>query len=272
MRTSNDYYYPNTAAGKQMYLSETQKTLDMLQPKMPQYFGRVPKSPLVVKAVEPFREKSAGKAFYQAPAPDGSRPGTYYVNLYNMNDMPLTEVEALFCHEGIPGHHLQNALRVELGNEVPPFRRFGGYTAYGEGWGLYSEKLCKEMGAYQDPYRDFGRLQLELHRAIRLVVDSGLHHKRWSREQAIKYVEDNSADAPGGIVKAIERYAVYPGQATAYMVGKLKIEELRRKAEAALGDKFDIRGFHDTILLSGAMPLDMLEARVDQWVASRRAS
>ena len=271
MRTSKDFYYPNTAAGKQMYLSETQKTLDMLAPKVPQYFGRVPKSPLVVKAVEPFREKSAGKAFYQAPTPDGSRPGTYYVNLYDMNDMPSTEVEALFCHEGIPGHHLQNALRVELGNEVPPFRRFGGYTAYGEGWGLYSEKLCKEMGAYQDPYRDFGRLQLELHRAIRLVVDSGLHHKRWSREQAIKYVEDNSADAPGGIVKAIERYVVYPGQATAYMVGKLKIEELRRKAEAALGDKFDIRGFHDTILLAGAMPLDMLEARVDQWIATRRA-
>ena len=272
MRTAKDFYYPNTAAGKQMYLTETQKTLDMLQPKVPQYFGRVPKAPLVVKAVEPFREKSAGKAFYQAPTPDGSRPGTYYVNLYDMNDMPSTEVEALFCHEGIPGHHLQNALRVELGSAVPPFRQFGGYTAYGEGWGLYSEKLCKEMGAYGDPYRDFGRLQLELHRAIRLVVDSGLHHKRWSREQAIKYVEDNSADAPGGIVKAIERYAVYPGQATAYMVGKLKIEELRAKAERELGDKFDIRGFHDTILLSGAMPLDMLEARVDAWVASQRAS
>ncbi len=270
MRTDKSFYYPNTAAGKQMYLDETQKALAMIQPKVPQYFGRVPKSPLTVKAVEPFREKSAGKAFYQAPAPDGSRPGTYYVNLYNMADMPSTEVEALFCHEGIPGHHLQNALRVELGSEVPPFRRFGGYTAYGEGWGLYSEKLCKEMGAYQDPYRDFGRLQLELHRAIRLVVDTGIHHKRWSREKAIKYVEDNSADAKGGIVKAIERYIVYPGQATAYMVGKLKIEELRRKAEAQLGPRFDIRGFHDTILLSGAVPLDMLEKNVDAWIASRR--
>jgi uncharacterized protein (DUF885 family) len=270
MRTSKDFYYPNTAAGKQMYLTETQKSLDMLAPKVPQYFGRVPKAPLVVKAVEPFREKSAGKAFYQAPTPDGSRPGTYYVNLYDMKDMPSTEVEALFCHEGIPGHHLQNALRVELGSAVPPFRQFGGYTAYGEGWGLYSEKLCKEMGAYADPYRDFGRLQLELHRAIRLVVDSGLHHKRWSREQAIKYVEDNSADAPGGIVKAIERYAVYPGQATAYMVGKLKIEELRGKAERELGPKFDIKGFHDTVLLSGAMPLDMLEARVDAWIADAK--
>ena len=270
MRTDKSFYYPNTPAGRQMYLDETQKALVMLQPKVPQYFGRVPKSPLTVKAVEPFREKSAGKAFYQAPSPDGSRPGVYYVNLYDMGDMPSTEVEALFCHEGIPGHHLQNALRVELGSEVPPFRRFGGYTAYSEGWGLYSEKLCKEMGAYQDPYRDFGRLQLELHRAIRLVVDSGLHHKRWSREKAIKYVEENSADAKGGIVKAIERYIVYPGQATAYMVGKLKIEELRRKAEAQLGDRFDIRGFHDTILLSGAMPLDMLETNIDAWIASRR--
>ena len=170
--------------------------------------------------------------------------------------MPSIEVEALFCHEGIPGHHLQGALLAELPKgAVPPFRQFSGYTATDEGWGLYAEKLCKEMGLYQDPYRDFGRLQLELHRAIRLVVDSGIHHKRWSREQAIKYVEDNSADAKGGIVKAIERYIVYPGQATAYMVGKLKIEELRARAKAELGAKYDDRGFHDTVLLAGSMPL-----------------
>ncbi len=225
-----------------------------------------------MKPVEAFREKSAGKAFYQDPPPDGSRPGTYYVNLYDMNDMPSTEVEALFCHEGIPGHHLQGALLSELGKgEVPPFRQFSGYTATDEGWGLYAEKLCKEMGLYQDPYRDFGRLQLELHRAIRLVVDSGIHHKRWSRETAIKYVEDNSADAKGGIVKAIERYIVYPGQATAYMVGKLKIEELRAKAKAQLGAKYDDRQFHDTILLAGSMPLNMLEARVDEWIARTKA-
>ncbi len=272
MRTSKQFYYPNTAAGRQMYLDETSKALAETMAAVPRFFGRVPKAAMQVKAVEPFREKSAGKAFYSAPPPDGSRPGVYYVNLYDMNDMPSTEVEALFCHEGVPGHHLQNALRVELGSDVPPFRQFGGYTAYGEGWGLYSEKLCKEMGLYDDPYRDFGRLQLELHRAIRLVVDSGIHHKRWSREQAIKYVEDNSADAKGGIVKAIERYIVYPGQATAYMVGKLKIEQLRAKAETALGPKFDIKGFHDTVLLSGAMPLDMLEQRVDEWIARRKAT
>jgi uncharacterized protein (DUF885 family) len=270
MRTDRSFYFPNTDAGRASYLSETEKARTAIAAKLPQYFGRLPKAPLVVKRVEAFREKSAGKAFYQDPTPDGSRPGTYYVNLYDMNDMPNTEVEALFCHEGIPGHHLQNAIQVELGDEIPPFRQFGGYNAYGEGWGLYSEKLCKEMGQYTDPYRDFGRLQLELHRAIRLVVDTGLHHKRWTRERAIKYVEDNSADAPGGIVKAIERYIVYPGQATAYMVGKLKIEALRAKAEQALGDRFDIRGFHDVVLGSGSVPLDILEKNVDAWIASRR--
>jgi uncharacterized protein (DUF885 family) len=272
MRDSKQFYYPNTAAGKQRYLDETQKALEQTMAAVPRFFGRVPNSPLLVKAVEPFREKSAGKAFYQDPPPDGSRPGTYYVNLYDMNDMPAIEVEALFCHEGIPGHHLQGALLSELGKgEVPPFRQFSGYTATDEGWGLYAEKLCKEMGLYQDPYRDFGRLQLELHRAIRLVVDSGIHHKRWSREQAIKYVEDNSADAKGGIVKAIERYVVYPGQATAYMVGKLKIEELRARAKQALGAKYDDRDFHDTVLLAGSMPLDLLEKRVDDWIARQRS-
>ena len=271
MRTNRDVYYSNDAAGRQRYLDETDKAKTALEAQLPRFFGTLPKAALVIKPVEPFREKSAGKAFYQDPTPDGSRPGTYYVNLYDMNNMPATEVEALFCHEGLPGHHLQNALQVELGSALPPFRQFGGYGAYGEGWGLYSEKLCKEMGQYSDPYRDFGRLQLELHRAIRLVVDTGLHHKRWTREQAIQYVEDNSADAKGGIVKAIERYIVYPGQATAYMVGKLKIEQLRARAEAELGDRFDIRGFHDTVLLAGSMPLDLLEARVIAWIASRKA-
>jgi uncharacterized protein (DUF885 family) len=271
MRTSKQFYYPNAAAGRQMYLDESKKAQDKVAAALPRYFGTLPKAPLLIKAVEPFREKSAGKAFYQDPPPDGSRPGTYYVNLYDMNDMPSTEVEALFCHEGIPGHHLQGALLSELGEgAVPPFRQFSGYTATDEGWGLYAEKLCKEMGLYQDPYRDFGRLQLELHRAIRLVVDSGLHHKRWSRSQAIKYVEDNSADAKGGIVKAIERYIVYPGQATAYMVGKLKIEELRARAKQQLGERYDDRVFHDTVLLAGSMPLNMLEARVDAWVADAK--
>ncbi|QAY75290.1 DUF885 family protein [Sphingosinicella sp. BN140058] len=266
MRNDKQFTLSNDEAGRQTYLAETQKANAEMEQLLPRYFGTTPKSPLVVKPVEPFREKSAGKAFYQSPAPDGSRPGTYYVNLYDMKDMPTTEIEALFYHEGIPGHHLQRSVQTELGSKVPPFRQFGGFTAYSEGWGLYSERLAKDMGQYKDPYRDFGRLQLELHRAIRLVVDSGLHHKRWTRAQAIKYVEDNSADAKGGIVKAIERYIVYPGQATAYMVGKLKIEELRERARAALGDRFDIKGFHDAVLLSGPVPLDILERNVDDWI------
>ena len=271
IRDGKQFYYPNTAAGKQAYLDESKKAQAQVQAQLPRFFGRLPKTALLIKPVEAFREKSAGKAFYNDPPPDGSRPGTYYVNLYDMNNMPSIEVEVLFCHEGIPGHHLQGALLSELPEgAVPPFRQFSGYNATDEGWGLYAEKLCKEMGLYQDPYRDFGRLQLELHRAIRLVVDSGIHHKRWTRSQAIKYVEDNSADAKGGIVKAIERYIVYPGQATSYMVGKLKIEELRARAKERLGAKYDDRGFHDTILLAGSMPLGMLEKRVDAWIAKTR--
>lgn len=268
MREDKQFYAANTDEGRAQYLAATEKAKQDITALLPQWFGVLPQAPMVVKRVEAFREKSAGKAFYQRPAPDGSRPGTYYANLYNMADMPMTEVEALFYHEGIPGHHLQLAIQTEL-KGVPPFRKFGGVTAYSEGWGLYSEKLAKDMGLYTDPYRDFGRLQLELHRAIRLVVDSGLHHKRWSRERAIKYVEDNSADAPGGIVKAIERYIVYPGQATAYMVGRLKITDLRAKAEKQLGSRFDIKGFHDVVLKSGPVPLDVLEEQVNAWMATR---
>jgi uncharacterized protein (DUF885 family) len=270
MRTRPQNFFPNTPAGRQMYLDETDRVMKAMTARLPEYFSEAatPKAPLNVKAVEPFREKSAGKAFYQDPSPDGVRPGVYYVNLYDMRDMPHIELEALAFHEGVPGHHLDGAVTTRLEN-IPPFRRFGGYTAWSEGWGLYAEKLGKDMGFYTDPYRDFGRLQLELHRAIRLVVDSGLHHKRWTRQQAIDYVQNNSADAPGGIVKAIERYIVYPGQATAYMVGRLKISELRDRAQARLGNRFDMRGFHDAILLQGAVPLDVMERNVEAWIASR---
>jgi uncharacterized protein (DUF885 family) len=272
MRTRPENYYPNTAEGRAMYLSETDRVMAAMTAKLPDYFSpaATPRAPLQVKAVEPFREKSAGKAFYNRPAPDGSRPGIYYVNLYDMADMPNTEVEALAFHEGVPGHHLDGAVTSQL-KDLPAFRRFGGFTAWSEGWGLYAEKLAKDMGFYTDPYRDFGRLQLELHRAIRLVVDTGLHDKRWTREQAIAYVEQNSADAPGGIVKAIERYAVYPGQATAYMVGRLKITELREKAQAALGDRFTMAGFHDAVLLQGAVPMDVLEENVNAWISETKA-
>jgi uncharacterized protein (DUF885 family) len=266
MRDDRSFVLPDGDTGKAEYLRRANAYLDDLRRKLPQYFTNLPKAPVLVKAVEPFREKSAGKAFYQSPAEDGSRPGTVYVNLYRMADMPTIEIEPLIYHEGLPGHHLERANSTELKN-VPAFRRFGGFTAYSEGWGLYTEKLAKEMGQYQDPYNDFGRLQLELHRAIRLVVDTGIHAKRWSVKQAIQYDIDNSAEPVGGIRKAMERYAVFPGQATAYMVGRLKILELRDRAEAALGKRFDIRDFHDVVLKTGAVPLDILEENVDAWIA-----
>ena len=270
MRGNPKFLLPNTEAGRTEYLATANADIKEIEAKLPNWFGTLPKAALKVKAVEPFREKSAGKAFYQSPAPDGSRPGTYYVNLYNMGDMPTTEIEALAYHEGVPGHHLQLAIATEL-KDVPPFRKFGGYTAYSEGWGLYSEKLAKDMGQYRNPYSDFGRLQLELHRAVRLVVDSGIHYKKWSREDAIAYALANTAETPGAIEKAMSRYVIFPGQATAYMIGRLKISELRARAEAALGPKFDIKAFHDVVLTNGAVPLDVLESNVDAWIAATKA-
>ena len=187
------------------------------------------------------------------------------MNLYNLRDMSKNELEALAYHEGFPGHHLQSALQTEMG-ELPAFRRFGGFTAYTEGWGLYTEELPKEMGFYQDPYSDFGRLGMELWRACRLVVDTGIHSKRWSREEAIQYLTENTPNPAGDIRKAIERYIVMPGQATAYTIGKLKIIELRDMAREELGEAFDYRAFHDAVLLSGPVPLSILEENIEAWV------
>lgn len=257
-------FYPKS---REEYLGKIDVAFKAMEAKLPEYFATLPKAPLVIKPVEPFREKSAGKAFYQSPAPDGSRPGTYYVNLFDLKSMSLNELEALAFHEGIPGHHLQRAVQTELGDDMPAFRRFGGFTAYTEGWGLYSEELAKDMGFYSDPYADLGRLSMESLRAGRLVVDTGIHAKRWTRQQAIDWFLANTPVARGDIVNQVERYVVYPGQATAYMVGKLKIMELRAKAKAALGDRFDHRSFHDAVLLSGPVPLDILEENVDAWIA-----
>lgn len=265
LRTSPQYFHTSRAA----YLAEVDSHVKAMEARLPAFFNTLPKAALQVKAVEAFREKSAGKAFYQSPSPDGSRPGTYYVNLYDLRDMSKTELEALAYHEGVPGHHLQRAVQTEL-TGLPPFRRFGGVTAYTEGWGLYSEELAKDMGFYTDPYSDFGRLGMELWRACRLVVDTGIHDKRWSREQAIQYLKDNTPNPDGDIEKAIERYIVYPGQATAYLIGKLKIMELRDRAQAALGQGFDFRRFHDVVLESGPVPLDILERRVDAWIAAEK--
>ncbi len=268
MREDKQFYYPGTQEGKDRYLSEATEFIDTMKGRLDELFIAKPKAGLIVKAVEPFREKSAGKAFYQRPSEDGSRPGTYYANLYDMEAMPTYQMEALAYHEGVPGHHMQLAIQQEL-QGIPKFRKFGGYTAYIEGWGLYSEFLPKEIGMYADPYSDFGRLAMELWRACRLVVDTGIHAKKWTREEGIKYYTDNTPNAVSDAVKMVERHVVMPSQATAYKIGMLKILELRDKAKTALGDKFDIRGFHDEILKYGPLPLNVVETKIDAWVASQ---
>ncbi len=265
-RTDDQFFYTS----RDEYVADARAAIDQLATRMPEFFGVLPTDPMIIKPVEAFRERSAGKAFYQSPAPDGSRPGTYYVNLYNLRDMSKNELEALAYHEGLPGHHLQRSIQTQLG-DLPAFRRFGGVTAYSEGWGLYSEELGKDMGFYTDPYSDFGRLGMELWRACRLVVDTGIHSKRWTREEAIEYLAVNTPNPQGDIVKAIERYITTPGQATAYMIGKLKIMELRAMAREELGEDFDIRGFHDAILTSGPVPLSIMEENVQKWVEAERA-
>lgn len=269
MRTDPQFYYPTTDAGKAEYMAVATAMIDSMEARLDEVFLRKPKAAMEVRAVEAFREQSAGKAFYSAPASDGSRPGYYYANLFDMAQMPKYQMEALAFHEGIPGHHMQIAIAQEL-EGVPLFRKYGRFTAYSEGWGLYSEFLPKEMGFYEDPYSDFGRLAMELWRACRLVVDTGLHHKQWTREEAIDYLKDNTPNPEGDITKAIERYIVMPGQATAYMIGKIKIVELRERAKVEMGDAFDIREFHDVIIASGPVPLSIMEERVNDYIATSR--
>ena len=267
MRTDKRFKYSNDDKGRAELIAQSNSYLDTIKfVYLKKLFNHIPKAPLVVKAVEKFREKSAAGAFYEDPAEDGSRPGRFYVSLYNVNDQPRYQLEALCYHEGIPGHHMQIALAQEL-KSVPKFRRHGGNTAYVEGWALYSEKVPKEMGLYQDPYSDFGRLSMEIFRAARLVVDAGIHYKHWTHEQAIDYLLQNTANAPGDCKHEIERYFCWPGQATGYKIGMLKILALRTKAQDALGDKFDIRQFHDVVLMNGAVPLNVLEELVDKYIA-----
>ena len=266
-RTDPQFYYLDEG-GKERYLKEATEFIDIMKTKIDTVFIQKPKADLEVRAVEPFREQAAGKAFYSRPAADGSRPGYYYANLYRMEDMPIYQMEALAYHEGIPGHHMQLAIAQEL-DGVPDFRKYGRYTAYTEGWGLYSEFLPKEMGFYEDPYSDFGRLAMELWRAARLVVDTGLHDKKWTREKAIQYLVDNTPNPEGDCIKAIERYIVMPAQATAYKIGMIKIQQLRDKTQDALGEAYDIREFHDVVLRNGPVPLDVLEAQVDAYIAQK---
>lgn len=268
MKTDKQFYYPADQKGKDAYLAKAVLLIDSMKTRLDEIFITKPKADIIVKAVEPFREKSAGKAFYNRPAADGSRPGIYYANLYDMESMPTYQMEALAYHEGIPGHHMQLAIQQEL-EEVPMFRKFGGYTAYTEGWGLYSEYIPKEMGFYADPYSDFGRLAMELWRACRLVVDTGIHSKQWTREEGIKYYTDNTPNAELDVIKMVERHIVMPSQATAYKIGMLKILELRKKAKDALGDKFDIRDFHEVVISHGAIPLNILEDFIDEYISSK---
>ncbi len=268
MKTDQQFYYSADKQGKDAYLKEAVQLIDRMKTRLDELFISKPKADIEVKAVEAFREKSAGKAFYNRPAADGSRPGIYYANLYDMESMPSYQMEALAYHEGIPGHHMQLAIQQEL-EDVPMFRKFGGYTAYTEGWGLYSEFIPKEMGLYADPYSDFGRLAMELWRACRLVVDTGIHTKKWTRETGIKYYTDNTPNAELDAIKMVERHIVMPGQATAYKIGMLKILELRKKAKDALGDAFDIREFHEVVISHGAIPLNVLEDFVDDYISSK---
>ena len=268
LKESDVYYYPQTENGKKEYIKEAENIINAFKRRLDDLFITKPKADMNVKSVEAFREKSAGKAFYQRAAPDGSRPGTYYANTYRMRMMPKYQMEALAYHEGIPGHHMQISIAQEL-KGLPKFRKYGGYTAYVEGWGLYSEYLPKELGFYSDPYSDFGRLAMELWRSCRLVVDTGIHAKKWTREQGIEYYLENTPNDELDCIKMVERHVVYPSQATAYKIGMNKIIDLKNGAQDILGEKFDIREFHETILARGAVPLNILEKHVEEMIADK---
>jgi uncharacterized protein (DUF885 family) len=264
------FYYPDTPAGKAAYLTRANEIIDDMRRRLDEFFITKPKAPLVVKEVEPFRAEGSAGAFYEQPSADGSRPGTYYVNTFEMHGVPIWEMESLAHHEAIPGHHMQIAIAQEL-DGIPRFRKFSsGYTAYVEGWALYCEYFPKEFGFYPDPYQDFGRLADELLRAVRLVVDTGIHAKHWTREQVMDYFRANTPQSERDIFTETNRYIVNPGQATAYKIGMLKILELRELAKKQLGPLFDLREFHDLVLKDGAVPMDILEENVRAWIAKKK--
>jgi len=261
---------PNLKAKSREEIIELyKKYTDQMYAKLPELFGHLPKAKLEIVPVEPFREKTAAGADYNDGAPDGSRPGRVNVNTYDATNRKTISFESTAYHEGVPGHHMQISIAQEQ-TDLPMFRRQGGYTAYVEGWALYSERLGKEIGFYSNPFNDYGRLQDEMLRAIRLVVDTGLHYKKWNREQVVQFFRDHSAIDEVDIQSETDRYIVWPGQALAYKIGQMKILELRERAHRELGDKFDIRQFHDEVLAAGALPLQSLEKRIDNWIASKK--
>ncbi len=276
MRTDKQFYLPNTDAGAQEYIDRATKHIEEMKVALPTYFGRLPKADLIVKRVEPYREEPGGAQHYQSGTPDGSRPGIYYAHLSDMNAMPTYMLEDIAYHEGLPGHHMQISIQQELEAEtdpakrLPKFRTQYGYTAYSEGWGLYSEALSREMGFLKDPYSHYGQLSGEIWRAIRLVVDTGIHSKGWTEEQAVKYFTDNSSIAEGAIASEVRRYITTAGQATAYKIGMIRLQQMRDKARTELGDKFSYPAFHDQILGGGALPLPVLERKIDRWIEAQK--
>jgi len=271
VRTDPSNFFPNTEEGKQAYLDASTKYIDEIYEEVGQYFNVLPKAPLEVRAVEAWREETAPIAFYNRPAPDGSRPGIYYTNTKDMSVKQKHEMETVAYHEGAPGHHFQLAIQQEL-TGVPMFQKFAFFGAYAEGWGLYAERLAKEKGRFTDPMQDFGRLHNEIWRAVRLVVDTGVHSKKWSREKAIAYMIDNTPMTEADATKEVERYIDLPGQALSYKIGMIKILELREKAQTELGDDFDIRDYHDIVLKNGAVALPILEELVDAYIAAKKAA
>lgn len=270
IREDDRFYFSDDDAGADQYIAAAKAHIDAIKKLLPDYFGILPKADLEVRRVESFREQDGAAQHYRSGTPDGSRPGIYYAHLSDMRAMPIPTLEVIAYHEGLPGHHMQISIAQEL-TGIPTFRTQAGYTAYSEGWGLYSEALAKEMGGYQDPYSEFGRLTSEIWRAIRLVVDTGMHSKGWTEEQAVAYFLENSSIPEAAVRSEVRRYLVNPGQATSYKIGMIKILELRARAKEQLGDKFDIRAFHDVVLGGGALPLGILEQRVDQWIAATKA-
>jgi uncharacterized protein (DUF885 family) len=270
MRTDKQFYLPNTDEGRAKYLATAQGYLDAMYKRLPDYFGRLPKAPLVVKRVEAFREQPGGAAHYYGPTPDGKQPGIFYAHLIDMSAVSLWALESLAYHEGVPGHHMQIAIQNEL-MDIPVFRTQYGYGAFAEGWGLYAEDLGRTMGGFTDPYNDFGRLSSELWRAVRLVLDTGLHAKGWTEDEAVAWAMANSARPESSIKSEVKRFLLNPAQATTYKIGMIAIQKLRDEARAELGDKFDWKAFHDTVITGGSLPLPVLETRVRTWIAKVKA-
>ena len=271
IRDDSNNYYEDSDSGREQFLADARSQVEEIYRIVGSYFNELPDADLEVRRVEPWRENSTSIAFYNRPSEDGSRPGIYYANLADMTSVQKYVFSAITYHESVPGHHFQIALAQEL-DAIPKFRKYSGYGAFTEGWALYAEQLAKEMGFYVDPYHNFGRLQNELWRSVRLVLDTGIHAKKWSRQQSIDYFRKNTPLSEGDIVTEVERFFVNPGQALGYKIGMLKILELRDRAREELGDNFDIREFHDSVIGAGSLPLIILERQVDQYISALRST